>query len=913
MSVLRIERVYTKECAGDPYKGIQFVERSVEIVSGNGTVIFQQDRVIVPDFWSMNAVTILAKNYFRQTVNQGKGESDLRDVIDRLTRAWTSVEYTHLLLTDEERAILKDEYSYMLAHQIMAPNSPQWFNTGLYEMYNMPPKANGEMRYFVDDRTKQIVATEDDTRRAQAHACFIVGLEDNLVGESGIYEAITTNAKLFKLGSGSGLSMTKLRAKNDSLSGGGNSSGPLSFAKVVDASAASIKSGGTTRRAAQMITIDVEHDDVLDFVNWKGEEESKLATLVHGSKLLREFWFALTGWIRYFVKEDLATFDDWSNEQITARVRFHVQELYAYLIEHRELEPKAEILDVLALYLHRGVDEKNILRSVRTLHEMTIDTFFSSLAEIQQVFQNQCPYPLYNYDFNGAGVQSLTGQSVNISIRAGDQFFDEALEDSTSKSARILRQIALRAWESADPALQYRDAINNWHTCPNSGSINSSNPCSEFMFLDNTACNLASINLAKFVDQQRKFDYITFSKVVSMLTIMLETSITMAHFPTKEIAWNSYRYRPLGLGYCNIGYMLALMNLPYGNDRRTFHITRAITGVMQASAYQTSARMAHLVGAFDGYQENEKAMIAVLEKHATWAKTLQPSSLSPDDFSVLGSAYHHQEKILKGEDDDSYADFYAFTQTLWQSTLLEARQYGVRNAQATVIAPTGTIGFVMDAATTGIEPEFSYKTMKKVMDGSWMELSSATFEAYLRANVSEADEQKILQTMQANGNDFVDALSGFPCDIQERLLHLVKVANSINPSQNLTAEDHLLMMSAAQPMLSGAISKTINLHHGASIREIESIFVEAWRLGLKGVTVYRDGCKGSQPLNIQSKNGTSPLEELKNRMIELNREQYENHHDGDTAIVCATCGSKGLRNNGTCYICAVCGATTGCS
>nr|WP_246208875.1 adenosylcobalamin-dependent ribonucleoside-diphosphate reductase [Entomospira nematocera] len=910
---MKIERVYTKECAGDPYQGIQFVERSVEIISGEGITIFKQDRVIVPDFWSMNAVTILAKNYFRQTVNNGKGESDLRDVIERLTRAWTSVEYTHLLLTEEQRAILKDEYSYMLAHQIMAPNSPQWFNTGLYEMYNMPPKANGEMRYYVDDRTKQIVATEDDTRRAQAHACFIVGLEDNLVGDAGIYEAITTNAKLFKLGSGSGLSMTKLRAKNDSLSGGGNSSGPLSFAKVIDASAASIKSGGTTRRAAQMITIDVEHDDVLDFINWKGEEESKLATLVHGSKLLREFWFALTGWIRYFVKEDLGTFNDWSNEQITARVRFHVQELYGYLIEHKELEPKMEILDVIALYLQRGVDEKNILRSVRALHEMTIETFFSSLSGLQQVFRDNCPYPLYNYDFNGAGVQSLTGQSVNISIRAGDQFFDEALQDGASKSAYILRQIALRAWESADPALQYRDVINSWHTCPESGSINSSNPCSEFMFLDNTACNLASINLAKFVDKNKQFDYSTFSKVVAMLTIMLETSITMAHFPTKEIAWNSYRYRPLGLGYCNIGYMLALMNLPYGNDRRTFHITRAITGVMQASAYQTSARMAHIIGPFDGYQKNEKAMIAVLERHAIWAKTLQPSTLSSEDLDVLGDAYRRQEEMLKGEDDEHYNSLYAFTQTLWQSTVAEARQYGVRNAQATVIAPTGTIGFVMDAATTGIEPEFSYKTMKKVMDGSWMELSSATFEAYLKSNVSEEEEMKILQAMHENGNDFVAALSDFSCDVQEKLLHLVKVANSINPSQNLTAEDHLLMMSAAQPMLSGAISKTINLHHGASIRDIENIFVEAWRLGLKGVTVYRDGCKGSQPLNIQSKNGISPLEQLKNRMIDTTRDSQERHVDDDTEIICAICGSRGLRNNGTCYICAVCGATTGCS
>lgn len=417
--------------------------------------------------------------------------------------------------------------------------------------------------------------------------------------------------------------------------------------------------------------------------------------------------------------------------------------------------------------------------------------------------------PLYNYDFNGAGVQSLTGQSVNISIRAGDQFFDEALQDGASKSAYILRQIALRAWESADPALQYRDVINSWHTCPESGSINSSNPCSEFMFLDNTACNLASINLAKFVDKNKQFDYSTFSKVVAMLTIMLETSITMAHFPTKEIAWNSYRYRPLGLGYCNIGYMLALMNLPYGNDRRTFHITRAITGVMQASAYQTSARMAHIIGPFDGYQKNEKAMIAVLERHAIWAKTLQPSTLSSEDLDVLGDAYRRQEEMLKGEDDEHYNSLYAFTQTLWQSTVAEARQYGVRNAQATVIAPTGTIGFVMDAATTGIEPEFSYKTMKKVMDGSWMELSSATFEAYLKSNVSEEEEMKILQAMHENGNDFVAALSDFSCDVQEKLLHLVKVANSINPSQNLTAEDHLLMMSAAQPMLSGAISKRL--------------------------------------------------------------------------------------------------------
>lgn len=900
---LTLERIYTKGHEKDPFFGINFIKHNIEVKGGNGKVVFSDNEVIAPDFWSEHAVTILAKNYFRKstdgTGDHSTGEHDLRVVIKRLCLAWCSKEYTAHLLDDEGRQILEDEMSYMLVHQIGAPNSPQWFNTGLYEMYNTPPKNNSDVRYFVDERTEQVIATTDEIRRAQAHACFIVGMEDNLVGEDGIYDTIKTSAKLFKLGSGSGINITALRSSSASLSGGGVSSGPLSFAKIFDASAASIKSGGTTRRAAQMLTADIDHADIDRFINWKAEEEHKLSALVLGSRLLNSFWQDYVKLI--FAIVDMNVIDKINTLELYKEIVRQSDSILHYLSGNKQENDltTAPFLALIGKYANFGIDDKNITNVIFLVHNLLLTGKESNLDGLSFITNLKNHVELgcskvFNYDFNEEGVATLSGQSINLSLRVHNKFLETAISNPNSDEAKRLHKIAMRAWESGDPALQYTDTIDAWHTCSNSGRINASNPCSEFMFLDNTACNLASVNLAKFI-KNGEFDFETYGKVVEFWTLVLDISITMAQFPTAKIALNSYQFRPLGLGFCNLGYALALLKLPYSKNENTLKMVRNITATMTGKAFYQSSKIAKVLGSFKHYEHNRVPFTKVLEKHMEYLQ------------------------------DDS-GNWSSYLKKLWLDVLNNNNAYGMRNAQVTCIAPTGTIGFVMGASTTGIEPEFSYKTWKKVMDGSWMELPSQTFEQYLNNFLDVVDKEKVLEMMNYQNNSFVKAIYAIGRDYFDNkyganfanvLFDNIKVANSPDLETTITVEDHVAIMSACQYFISGAISKTINLPATATIQDVLDSYILSHKSGLKGITVYRDGCKGSQPLNFSKENSVQDI------ITEI-KENYKEHEQTEEAVMnewgqklvsvkCKSCGSETMKPNGTCSVCLNCGATTGCS
>ncbi len=923
---MKIERAFTT--AGTcPYEGIEFRTATSEIRNPDGSVVFKLDEIDVPAAWSQVAVDVLAQKYFRKagvpaalktSAEKGVpawlrprkpdskelkklaeekrfgGERSARQVFDRLAGTWTYWGWKGGYFDDEEDAqAFYDELRYMLATQRCAPNSPQWFNTGLHWAYGIDGPAQGH--YFADPKTGEIRKSDSAYERPQPHACFIQSVEDDLVNAGGIMDLWVREARLFKYGSGTGSNFSKLRGADEPLSGGGKSSGLMSFLKIGDRAAGAIKSGGTTRRAAKMVTVDVDHPDIEEFVNWKVVEEQKVAALVAGSKLMnRHLNEVLTACHRGGLDGE-ARFDPKENADLRKAVKA------ARLV----LLPENAIQQTI-LFARQGYTQLDI--------------------------------PTYTTDWDSDAYLTVAGQNSNNSIRVSNDFLERVRDggswDLTSRTdgkvTRTLKardlwdQISRAAWGSADPGVQYDGTINEWHTCPVSGRINASNPCSEYMFLDDTACNLASLNLITFLNRDGSFDTERFAHATRLWTIVLEISVMMAQYPSERIAELSYRYRTLGLGYANLGGMLMARGIGYDSlEGRA--IAGAITALMTGTTYAVSAEMAKELGPFPGYEPNRDDMLRVMRNHrrAAYGEKRDYEALSVRPVPL--DAPHCD-----------WTDLVRAAEEAWDAALELGEDHGYRNAQTTVIAPTGTIGLVMDCDTTGIEPDFALVKFKKLAGGGYFKiinrmvpraLASLGYQqdqieniiryAVGRGTLKDAPEinhetlkakgftpailERLEQALPSAfdikyafnpytlGQDFCrdvlgvaeEKLADFELDLlaeigftrtQYEAANLyccgamtvegapglkdehLPVFDCANPcgrlgKRFLATSSHIRMMASAQPFISGAISKTINMPGKATVQDCGEAYMEAWQLGLKAMALYRDGSKLSQPLS----------------------------------------------------------------
>jgi len=667
-----------------PYDGLNFISRH---------------GVLCPSQWSDAAAEIFTSRYCRR--NDPK-ETDARQVFHRLAGCWTDWgKKNRYFSSPSDAEVFYNEICYMLAHQIASPNSPQWFSTGLHFAYGLTGPAMGH--YYVDPRNGRVCESTSSYERSQPSACFIQSIGDDLVNPGGIMDLWVREARLFKFGSGTGTNFSKLRAEGEPLSGGGTSSGMLSFLKVGDRAAGAVKSGGVTRRAAKMVVLDADHPEIEAFVEWKALEEHKVRCLVEGSKRLDG--------------------------------------------------------------------------------------------------------PKFDYDWQGEAYQTVSGQNANNSVRVTDEFMKAVEQDgkwalrwrSTGQVAReisargLWKKMAQAAWECADPGVQFDSTINSWHTCPASGRIDASNPCSEYLFLDDTACNLASLNLARFGD----FDTEAFRHACRLWTVVLEISIVMAQFPSKEIAERSYAFRTLGLGFANLGGFLMAKGIAYDSDEGR-EWAAGIASLMGAEAYATSAEMAEELGFFQSYPDNAASMLAVIARHREAALKVT---------TAVGTEANRR----------------------WKEAEAQGKKHGFRNAQVTCIAPTGTIGLLMDCDTLGIEPDFALIKDKDLAGGGRLRLVNQSAERGL-LKLGYASQKKVFEK------------TGRLTGVKPEHAKVFAVANEISPA------GHMDMMAAVQPFVSGGISKTLNLPTATTREEIEGIYSQAWKKGLKAMAVYRDGSKLSQPL-----------------------------------------------------------------
>jgi len=881
---------------GRPYDGLNFVERKSELKNSDGSKASKSLSVIVPDFWSQVATDILAQKYLRRAgIPDIERESDCRQVFHRLAGCWTQwAKQCGYFTTEEDSSVFYDETCYMLARQMCAPNSPQWFNTGLYYAYGIKGKAQGH--FYVDPESDKVVRSKSAYERPQPHACFIQSISDDLVNEGGIMDLWTREARLFKYGSGTGTNFSSIRGEGESLSGGGISSGLMSFLKIGDRAAGAIKSGGTTRRAAKMVCLDVDHPDIEKFVSWKVSEEEKVAALVAGSKIIEK---SLNDVLKACTSSELKGDQRYSPKDN--------QELRAAMIA-------AQKANVPLAYIQRTID-----LAKQGITGLDIET--------------------YNTDWNSEAYASVSGQNSNNSVRITNEFMKAVAEDKpwtlrfrTSntvakeiKAKDLWEDIAYAAWACADPGVQFDSTINEWHTCPEDGRINASNPCSEYMFLDDTACNLASLNLIRFFTAENGFATEDFIHATRIWTVILDVSVQMAQFPSKEIARRSWDYRTLGLGYANIGALLMQMGVSYGS-KAALAITGAITSIMCAECYRTSGEMAGELGAFPRFSHNKDAMLRVIRNHRRAAQglkgyeglTIEPMTIEhkllPDSLSIPAKA-------------------------IWDEALKLGETHGYRNAQVTVIAPTGTIGLLMDCDTTGIEPDFALVKFKKLAGGgyfkiinqsipvslkrlgyndqqidtivryaighgsiktaphiNWESLKAKGFTEdklmLLEKDLPQAFDIKFAFNKWSLGEDFCvetlkiskEKLDAADCNLLEEIgftKEMIQAANehvcgtmtvegaphlktehlSVFDCANkcgtkgtrfISAESHIDMMAAAQPFISGAISKTINLPCEATISDVKKAYVYSWNRMLKANAIYRDGSKLSQPLNTST-------------------------------------------------------------
>lgn len=828
---LQFSRRFTKDTVS-VFDQFEYDYRSSVIRNPSGEVVFEMTNVEVPKQWSQIATDIIAQKYFRKAgVPQPDGslgrETSAKQVAHRMANCWKVWgERYNYFASAQDATVFYDELVYSILNQACVPNSPQWFNTGLYQSYGIKGKPQGH--YYVDPVDSVLKKSTSAYERPQPHACFILSVSDDLVNEGGIMDLWVREARIFKYGSGVGTNYSNIRAEGEKLSGGGTSSGLMSFLKIGDRAAGAIKSGGTTRRAAKMVCLDLDHPEVLNFIDWKVEEEKKVGALIEAG---------------------------------------------------------------------------------------------------------------YASDYEGEAYRTVSGQNSNNSVRIPNSFFDklEKNEDWELKArtdGRVMKKIPARelwnkiayaAWRCADPGTQYDTTINEWHTCPEGGPIRASNPCSEYMFLDNTACNLASVNLRQFFDTDKNvFDVEGFQDTCRLWTVVLEISVLMAQFPSKEVAQLSFDYRTLGLGYANLGSMLMVSGIPYDSEEAR-GIAGAITAIMTGISYKTSAELASILGPFAKYEENKAHMLRVMRNHrlaAYDADEYESLSLKPQGIK----ATYCPDNLLK-----------AATKA-WDDAVQLGEKHGYRNAQVTVIAPTGTIGLVMDCDTTGVEPDFALVKFKKLSGGGYFKIINQSVPQALKnlgydekqadaivkyavgsgsfagaphinhQSLSEkgflADEIKKLDAaavaafeigfvfnvytlgeaclqrlgfkpeqyfnfewnlLEALGfsDEQIDAANDFICGtgtiegapfLKTEHLPVFDCANKCGKKgeRYIHANGHIRMMGAAQPFLSGAISKTINLPNEASVEEIAACYLLSWQLGLKANALYRDGSKLSQPLSNKS-------------------------------------------------------------
>lgn len=945
---MKIKRFFTEK---KPLNSINYVLRSSEIKNPDGKIIFQMDNIYVPEHWSQVAVDVLAQKYFRKAgvpkytkkikepnipdwlcpsepdyeklqslpEEQRYGsETDSRQVFHRLAGTWTYWGWKAKYFDSEEDARnFYEELFYMLAMQLCAPNSPQWFNTGLHWAYGITGPSQGH--YYVDHETGELKESVDAYTRPQPHACFIQSIKDDLVNEGGIMDLWVREARLFKYGSGTGTNFSDIRGANEPLSGGGKSSGLMSFLKIGDRSAGAIKSGGTTRRAAKMVILDIDHPDIEEFINWKVIEEQKVAALVAGSQLLN----------------------------------YHLNNIMKACHEgHPEVNkfnPKT------------NPKLKNAIKEAQS--DKIPLNYIQRVIQLAKLGYTRIEVPVYDVDWNSEAYATVSGQNSNNSVRVTNEFMKAVIVDGdwnlywrtekiksqkenrspkpfkTIKARKLWDDIAYAAWQCADPGLQFHTTINDWHTCPNDGEIRASNPCSEYMFLDDTACNLASLNLIKFYDYENdKFNVSAFRHAVRLWTIVLEISVLMAQYPSREIAKRSFEYRTLGLGYANLGALLMSIGIPYDSNE-ALAFTGAVTCIMHMTAYATSAEMAKEFGPFIRYEANKEHMLRVIRNHRRAAY-----AVPKDEYEGLS--------IAPMSIDPRYCPSYLLkaARESADEALELGEKFGYRNAQVTVIAPTGTIGLVMDCDTTGIEPDFALVKYKKLAGGGYFKIINqsipkallklgypedqideiikyaighATLKTSPHINFSSLKNlgfsEDLLQKIEKNipysfdinflinvntiGKDFcintlkiseekisnpafnllqelgftksqieeaneyifgTNTIEGAPYLKQEHY-PIFDTANKCGKkgSRFLSPEAHIKMMAAAQPFISGAISKTINLPNEATIDDVKNAYMLSWKLGLKANALYRDGSKLSQPLSSLTEDEKEELLEAK--------------------------------------------------
>ena len=926
-AIMRIERRYT-ETGLSPYGRIEFRTTKSEIRNPDGSIVFKLDGIEVPTAWSQVAGDILAQKYFRKAgvparlkkVEENSvpsflwrsvadedalaelpeserfiSESDSRQVFDRLAGTWTYWGWKGGYFDSEDDALVFfDELRFMLATQKVAPNSPQWFNTGLHWAYGIDGPSQGH--HYVDHRTGRVHASETAYEHPQPHACFIQSVADDLVNEGGIMDLWVREARLFKYGSGTGSNFSMLRGEGENLSGGGKSSGLMSFLKIGDRAAGAIKSGGTTRRAAKMVVVDIDHPDIEQYINWKVKEEQKVAALVTGSKIVSQHLKAIMKACVNCEGSGDDCFDPTKNPALKREVRAAKKAL---------------------------VPENYVGRVIQFARQGYTDIEF----------------PVYDTDWDSEAYLTVSGQNSNNSVRVTDDFLNAVEQDSdwdlngritgkvtkTLKARELWEQVGYAAWASADPGIQFHTTINDWHTCPESGPINASNPCSEYMFLDDTACNLASLNLLQFRDVKNDFDVDSFEHAVRLWTVVLEISVMMAQFPSKRIAELSYEYRTLGLGFANIGGLLMSSGIPY-DSRQGRAICAAITALMTGISYATSAEMAEQLGPFPGFASNRDAMLRVMRNHARAAHG-----------AASGYDGLHVNPVPLDSEACPDKRLVSHARQAWEDAVRRGEVHGYRNAQASVIAPTGTIGLIMDCDTTGIEPDFALVKFKKLAGGGYFKIINRAVPEALRtlgyddsaikaiidyavgrgtlkgsatldhsvltahgftaekieaveAGLKDAFDIKFVFNKWTLGEDFLKSLGvsdeqlvdpAFELlnhlgiakkDIEAANIHCcgamtlegapglkeehLPVFDCANPcgrmgKRFLSVESHIRMMAAAQPFISGAISKTINMQNDATVEDCKSAYVLSWQLAVKANALYRDGSKLSQPLNSQ--------------------------------------------------------------
>ncbi|MBY0382505.1 MAG: vitamin B12-dependent ribonucleotide reductase, partial [Xanthobacteraceae bacterium] len=721
---MRIQRRYTK-LDQSPYAGIDFRLTTSEIRNPDGSVVFKLDNVEVPESWSQVASDVLAQKYFRKAGVAARlkkveeetvpsflwrsvpdtdalaalpeserfgSELSSKQVFDRLAGCWTYWGWKGGYFSSEEDAhAFHDELRFMLAMQMVAPNSPQWFNTGLHWAYGIDGPGQGH--YYVDWKTGKLTKSKSSYEHPQPHACFIQGIEDDLVNEGGIMDLWVREARLFKYGSGTGSNFSRLRGEGEKLSGGGRSSGLMSFLKIGDRAAGAIKSGGTTRRAAKMVVVDADHPDIETYIDWKVREEQKVAALVTGSKINQKHLKAIMKACVNCEGSDGDCFDPEKNPALRREIKL----------------------------ARRSLVTDNLIKRV---------------IQFAKQGYKDISFDTYDTDWDSEAYLTVSGQNSNNSVSLKDDFLRAVETDGdwnlinrtnkkinkTLKARDLWEKIGYAAWASADPGLHFNTTMNDWHTCKASGDIRASNPCSEYMFLDDTACNLASANLLTFYDAQtRRFDSEAYEHLCRLWTVVLEISVMMAQFPSKAIAELSYEFRTLGLGYANIGGLLMTMGLPY-DSKEGRSLCGALSAIMTGTAYATSAEMAAELGTFPGYKKNAAHMLRVIRNHR---RAAHGEASGYEALAVSPVPLDHASC--------PQADIVDHAKAVWDRALELGSQHGYRNAQTTVVAPTGTIGLVMDCDTTGIEPDFALVKFKKLAGGGYWKIINRAVPEALRA------------------------------------------------------------------------------------------------------------------------------------------------------------------------------------